>query len=150
MSEPIVPEQRHVIEHVGLSVRNIARSRHFYERALEPLGFCVVWEFPAFPGVGFGLPGKPSFWLHPGAPSGPLHVGFHAVDRESVDAFHAAALAAGGAENEPPAVHADYHPTYYSALVLDPDGNKVEAVCRAAPKADSATVPGRGRPPLAS
>jgi catechol 2,3-dioxygenase-like lactoylglutathione lyase family enzyme len=124
-----MPEPRYVLDHVGISVRDVAASRAFYERALEPLGFSVVMEFPGVPGAGLGLPGRPSFWIRPGVPSGPLHIAFHAADRARVDAFHAAALAAGGTDNGAPGLRTHYHPTYYGAFVHDPDGNNVEAVC---------------------
>ena len=86
-------------------------------------------EFPQLRTLGFGLPEAPQFWLHEGAPGRPVHVAFHAVDRARVDAFHAAALAAGGRDNGAPGLRSHYHPTYYAAFVLDPDGNNVEAVC---------------------
>ena len=82
--------------------------------------------------AGFGEDGKPFFWLEDGrAPVTEVHVAFHAEDRATVDAFHAAALAAGGTDNGAPGVRELYHPTYYGAYVLDPDGNNVEAVCHA-------------------
>jgi len=130
-----MPEPRYVIDHVGIAVRDVAASRRFYESALAPLGFGVVMEVPGVPGAGLGLPGKPSFWIRPGEPSGPLHLAFHAADRARVDAFHAAALAAGGRDNGPPGVRAHYHPSYCGAFVLDPDGNNVEAVCHVPPAA---------------
>ena len=128
MSEP-----GYVLDHVALRVRDVAASRRFFEAALAPLGFGIVMEVPGMPGAGLGLPGKPSFWIHPGDPSGPLHVAFHAADRGRVDAFYAAALAAGGTDNGPPGLRLHYHPSYYSAFVIDPDGNNVEAVCHIPP-----------------
>ncbi len=126
-------EPTHVLDHVGLGVRDVEASRRFYEAALAPLGFAVVMEVPGFPGAGFGLPGKPSFWIRPGGPSGPAHLAFHAADRDRVDAFHAAALATGGTDNGAPGIRPHYHPAYYAAFVLDPDGNNVEAVCHTPP-----------------
>jgi catechol 2,3-dioxygenase-like lactoylglutathione lyase family enzyme len=82
-----------------------------------------------FPGVmALGLPEQPELWMHHGAPSAPIHIAFHAADRDRVDAFHAAALQAGGTDNGTPGVRPQYHPGYYGAYVLDPDGNNVEAV----------------------
>ena len=84
------------------------------------------------PGVGgFGEGQKPFFWIATGrgAPQTGVHVAFAVADRATVDAFHAAALAAGATDNGPPGVRELYHPTYYGAYVLDPDGNNVEAVC---------------------
>lgn len=117
-----------MLDHVGLHVRDAAVSRDFYEAALEPLGLGVVMEVPGMAGAGFGDDGKPWFWVTPGSPSGPTHIAFHAADHASVDAFHAAALAAGGRDNGPPGIRSHYHPNYYAAFVLDPDGNNVEAV----------------------
>lgn len=134
-SESGKPEPRYVLDHVGLRVRDPATTRAFYEAALAPLGFSVVMEVPGMPGAGFGLPGKPSFWVVPGEPSGPLHLAFHAADRDRVDAFYAAALAAGARDNGAPGVRAHYHPGYYAAFVIDPDGNNVEAVCHVPPPA---------------
>ena len=122
-------EPRYAFDHVGIEVADFAASRAFYERALEPLGIGVVMEWgEGF--VGFGVPGRPSFWIRQarGTTSGPVHLAFHATDRQRVHAFHAAALAAGGTDNGPPGLR-EYHPNYYGAFVLDPDGNNVEAVC---------------------
>lgn len=124
-----------MIDHIGLGVADIARSRAFYERALAPLGYAVVMEVtPDQTGgtthVGFGVPGKPDFWIgDAGRPVGPAHVAFAAADRSVVDAFHEAALAAGGEDNGPPGLRPHYHPGYYGAFVLDPDGHNIEAVC---------------------
>jgi catechol 2,3-dioxygenase-like lactoylglutathione lyase family enzyme len=115
-----------MIDHLGLKVADLARSREFYRRALEPLGYSVIMEFPF--GVGLGTQGKPDFWIGPGT-GAPVHVAFASPDRRTVDAFHAAALAAGGTDNGAPGLRRQYHPNYYGAFVLDPDGNNVEAVC---------------------
>ena len=118
-----------MIDHAGFGVSDYARSKAFYERALAPLGIALIME-PMGRAAGFGEPGKPFFWLEDGrAPVTEVHVAFLAKDRPTVDAFHAAALAAGGTDNGAPGVREVYHPTYYGAYVLDPDGNNVEAVC---------------------
>jgi catechol 2,3-dioxygenase-like lactoylglutathione lyase family enzyme len=117
-----------MLDHLGFPVSDYDRSKAFYAQALAPLGLRLLME-PA-PGVaGFGEDGKPFFWIegHGGAVRG-LHVAFDADDRASVDAFHAAALEAGGKDNCAPGLR-EYHPNYYGAYVLDPDGNNVEAVC---------------------
>ena len=119
----------YALDHVGLAVGEIGRSRRFYAEALRPLGLGIVLEFGDPPVLGIGLPAMPQFWLHQGPPSAPVHIAFHAVDRPAVDAFHAAALAAGGRDNGAPGLRPHYHPSYYGAFVLDPDGNNVEAVC---------------------
>ena len=119
-----------MVDHVGFAVSDYANSRAFYEKALAPLGYTLVME-PAGQAAGFGKAGKPSFWIEAqGRPvTGRLHVAFAASDRAAVDAFHAAALEAGGTDNGVPGVREIYHPTYYGAYVLDPDGNNIEAVC---------------------
>jgi catechol 2,3-dioxygenase-like lactoylglutathione lyase family enzyme len=119
---------RTMIDHVSLNVRDYRASRAFYEPTLAALGYGVVMDFPH--AAGFGTGGKPFFWIAQREPFGSgLHVAFQCEDRKTVDAFHAAALAAGGADNGEPGLREHYHPTYYGAFVRDPDGNNVEAVC---------------------
>ena len=118
-----------MLDHVGFGVTDYARSKAFYEKALAPLGITLVLE-PMGAAAGFGEGRKPFFWIEAerAAVTG-LHVAFATEDRASVDAFHAAAVAAGGTNNGAPGVRAIYHPDYYGAYVLDPDGNNIEAVC---------------------
>jgi len=117
-----------MIDHVGLRVSDYAASRAFYEAALRPLGYAPVMEMER--ACGFGIGGKPDFWIIEGTPpAAPVHVAFASPDRQTVDAFHAAALAAGGRDNGAPGLRPHYHEHYYGAFVLDPDGNNVEAVC---------------------
>jgi catechol 2,3-dioxygenase-like lactoylglutathione lyase family enzyme len=122
-----------VLDHMGLAVRDYDRSKAFYERALAPLGLGLVKE-PMGEAAGFGRDGKASFWIEAqGRPvQGRLHVAFSARSRAVVDAFYAAALAAGGTDHGAPGVRRLYHPNYYGAYVLDPDGNNIEAVCHEA------------------
>lgn len=128
-----------MIDHTGFNVSDPARSRRFYEAALAPLGYAVLMEVPtAFTGglvvLGLGVAPKPDFWLKEGSPQTPrIHIAFRADDRAQVDAFYAAAMAAGGTDNGPPGVRAHYHPNYYGAFVLDPDGYNVEVVCHLPP-----------------
>jgi catechol 2,3-dioxygenase-like lactoylglutathione lyase family enzyme len=138
-------EENGMIDHIGLRVRDVARSTEFYLEALAPLGLGIVMEVSAEEtghgaAVGFGAPGapedfqsgKPSFWIGAGEPlSGPLHVAFVAFSRAAVDAFFAAAVKAGGKDNGAPGLRPHYHANYYAAFVLDPDGNNIEAVCHA-------------------
>ncbi|MDR3417872.1 MAG: VOC family protein [Nevskia sp.] len=129
-----------MLDHIGFSVPDLQRSKAFYQKALAPLGIGVIMELTAEQTggdahVGFGDGGKPYFWLgnHTGgALKGRLHVAFAADNRAAVDAFHRAALAAGGSDNGAPGLRPHYHPNYYGAFVLDPDGHNVEAVCHKA------------------
>jgi catechol 2,3-dioxygenase-like lactoylglutathione lyase family enzyme len=118
-----------MFDHVGLGVSDYERSKKFYEAALAPLGVALLME-PAEKFAGFGKE-APSFWIEerPADARRGLHLAFTAEDRATVDAFHAGGLAAGGADNGAPGVREIYHPHYYGAYVLDPDGNNIEAVC---------------------
>jgi catechol 2,3-dioxygenase-like lactoylglutathione lyase family enzyme len=116
-----------MIHHIAVGTADFAKSRAFYEKALEPLGYAVLMEFG--PAVGIGKDGKPDFWIYGDqAPSPHLHVAFAAESRAQVDAFYKAAMAAGGRDNGPPGIVAEYRPDYYAAYVFDPDGYNVEAV----------------------
>jgi len=122
-----------VFDHVGLNVKDYADSRAFYERALAPLGYSVVLAFDEWKTAGFGTADKPEFWISEREPFGTgTHVAFTCGDRATVDAFHEAALDAGGLDNGAPGVREAYHPAYYGAFVHDLDGNNVEAVCHVA------------------
>jgi catechol 2,3-dioxygenase-like lactoylglutathione lyase family enzyme len=124
-----------MLDHIGLAVADFDRAKAFYRAALKPLGLGVVMEVTAEETggdahAGFGDEGKPFFWIGTGAkPKGGAHVAFAAQTRAEVDAFHAAALAAGGRDNGAPGLRPHYHPNYYGAFVYDPDGNNIEAVC---------------------
>jgi catechol 2,3-dioxygenase-like lactoylglutathione lyase family enzyme len=117
-----------VIDHVILGVHHLDESRYFYEHALAPLGLKVVAEEPEL--VGFGEEGgRAFFWLSVRETSHRVHVAFTAADRAGVDAFHAAAMRAGGVDNGPPGPRPHYHENYYGAYAFDADGNNIEAVC---------------------
>ena len=132
-----------MIDHLGITVRDVGQATEFYLKCLAPLGYGIVMEVSAEetggePAIGFGPPGeeadfqtgKPSFWIGGGkAPSGPIHVAFVAETRAAVDAFYRAALAAGAKDNGAPGLRPQYHETYYAAFVFDADGNNIEAVC---------------------
>ncbi len=118
-----------MFDHIGITVRDVERSRAFYTAALAPLGIGEVMRFENF--VGFGRE-KPQFWIVQGDPaqSSPrTHVAFAATNRLEVDTFHRAALEAGGVDHGAPGLRPHYHENYYGAFVLDPDGHNVEAVC---------------------
>ncbi len=124
-----------MIDHIGLAVADMAASRAFYEETLKPLGASLVMEVTEEmigghgAHLGFGRDGKPDFWIGTGKPATrSCHLAFAATDQGMVDAFHAAALAAGGRDNGAPGLRPDYGPGYYAAFVLDPDGNNLEAV----------------------
>lgn len=122
-----------MLDHVGFGVSDYQLSKSFYERALAPLGIGLLVE-PMGKAAGFGEDRKPFFWIEDRAPAvqGGLHVAFAAEQRATVDAFHAAGVEAGGSDNGAPGVREIYHPNYYGAFILDPDGNNVEAVCHGA------------------
>ena len=119
-----------MIDHIGVQVTALDASVAFYTRALAPLGYELImrWKQTA----GFGFAGKPDFWIGAGKPNDKLHVAFRAKGRSDVRAFYDAAMAAGGTDNGPPGIREVYHPSYYGAFVLDPDGHNVEAVCHEA------------------
>jgi catechol 2,3-dioxygenase-like lactoylglutathione lyase family enzyme len=118
-----------MIDHITLQVEDYARSKTFYAAALAPLGYGIVMEYDG--SCGLGRDGKPDFWIHGDAPTKPgVHIAFASPDRKTVDAFHAAALKAGGRDNGAPGIRAHYHPNYYGAFVIDPEGHNIEAVCR--------------------
>lgn len=129
-----------MIDHTGVTVSDLARSCAFYEAALAPLGYTVRLRLKDV-AVGFGAardqahgadPGG-DFWISRGTPQQPhVHVAFRAASHAEVDAFHAAALAAGGTDHGAPGNRDHYHPGYYAAFVLDLDGHNIEAVCHAA------------------
>jgi catechol 2,3-dioxygenase-like lactoylglutathione lyase family enzyme len=120
--------RRVVIDHMTVGVTDLERSAAFYRAALAPLGFAdQVWNEPEQE-VEFGPPGLSDFAISTRYPASPAHVAFLARDRAEVDAFHAAALAAGGVDHGAPGVRPEYSDGYYGAFVLDPDGHNVEAV----------------------
>ena len=121
-----------MLDHVTIGVSNIGRSTTFYDNALKPLDVERLYaDGDTF--AGYGSNTKAFFWigLRQSMLSG-AHVAFVAKDRAAVDAFHAAALAAGGRDNGAPGLRPNYHVNYYGAFVLDPDGHNIEAVCRSA------------------
>ena len=122
-----------MLDHVSIQCADTAASAAFYDAALAPLGGARVMEFG--PVIGYGVRGRPTFWLGPlttGEPNREIHIAFEAADRASVRAFFAAAKTAGAEVLHEPRVFPEYHANYYGAFVRDPDGNNVEAVCHTA------------------
>ncbi len=117
-----------ILDHIGFNVSDLARSKDFYLQALAPLGIGVAIEGEGW--AMLGRPGKPQFWIGSMGPSpGPVHLAFAADTREQVRRFYKAAIAAGGKDNGPPGLREHYHPGYYGAFVIGPDGHNIEAVC---------------------
>jgi catechol 2,3-dioxygenase-like lactoylglutathione lyase family enzyme len=124
-----------MIDHIGIAATNFGASQRFYDAALGAIGCSVMMEVTpeesgGYHGLGYGRDGKPSFWLSNMGPRGAeMHIAFVARNRAEVDAFYAAAIAAGGTDHGAPGLRTHYHSNYYGAFVLDPDGINVEAVC---------------------
>ena len=126
-----------MIDHIGFSVSDYERAKAFYIKALAPLGYSLIMEVTQeqagdFPAAGFGINGKPDFWIGgEGGLNKPVHIAITADDRAAVDAFYKAALAAGGRDNGAPGLRPHYHANYYGAFIFDHDGHNIEAVCHA-------------------
>lgn len=126
-----------MIDHLTLVVSDYQIAKQFFLGALAPLNYELVMElnrdrFPQLPvecTCGLGVAGKPDLWLRPGAPVMPTHVAFRAPNRAAVRAFFDTALALGANDHGAPGVRAHYHPNYYGAFVIGPDGYNIEAVC---------------------
>jgi len=125
-----------MIDHVGIAVTELDRSRTFYEAALGPLGMSVRMEVggdkteSGGSALGFGVPGEKIFWIADGEKVGEgTHVAFKADSRDQVDAFHSEGLKAGGRDNGAPGLRPHYGPSHYAAFLYDPDGANIEAVC---------------------
>jgi catechol 2,3-dioxygenase-like lactoylglutathione lyase family enzyme len=117
-----------MIDHISVRAQDFPKAVDFYKAALEPLGYAVLMQFEGVAGLGAG--GKPDLWImKTEQPVNPTHVAISG-DRKQIHAFHAAALAAGGTDHGAPGPRPDYHPHYYAAFVLDPEGNNLEVVCQ--------------------
>ena len=116
-----------MLDHISIRVADYERSKRFYSEALAPLGYTLLMESTS--GAGFRKELIPDFWIMSGTPTPTVHVAFVSPDRATVDAFYRAAIEAGARDNGPPGLRPNYHPTYYGAFVLDPDGYNIEAVC---------------------
>jgi catechol 2,3-dioxygenase-like lactoylglutathione lyase family enzyme len=116
-----------MIDHVALNVSDLERSKQFFLAALSPLGYSLMAEGPEW--AGLGTEGRADFWIGVGTPAPGVHLAFRTEERSLVDAFHAAALAAGGLDNGAPGLRPHYHQDYYGAYVVGPDGTNLEVVC---------------------
>jgi catechol 2,3-dioxygenase-like lactoylglutathione lyase family enzyme len=120
-----------MIDHTNVNVSNFEKSKIFYTNVLAPLGYELLHEFDGSV-AGFGIDGKPDFWIGKGDVNTPrIHIAFRAETREMVQTFYGVALEEGGQDNGAPGLRTHYHPDYYGAFVLDPDGHNIEAVCHA-------------------
>lgn len=123
-----------MINHISIGVRDVAKAKRFYDAALKPLGYKCLSESSG--SLGYGA-NAVALWIGvaerpvPADDKSGLHICFDASSRKGVDAFHAAALRAGGRDNGKPGLRADYGPGYYAAFVVDPDGYRIEAYCGA-------------------
>jgi len=128
-----------MIDHMGFPVSDLPASRAFYDAALAPLGLTALVTISpeqnpsGGTAIGYGKGGDPFFWIGDNEQVGQgIHVAFRVDNRATVDAFHKAAVAAGGTDHGAPGLREHYGPNYYAAFVLDPDGANIEAVCYAA------------------
>jgi catechol 2,3-dioxygenase-like lactoylglutathione lyase family enzyme len=117
-----------IIDHLGIAVSDYSRAKEFFSKALAPLGVTFIMEIEGW--AGLGKNGKPELWfgVHT-APQLPMHIAFIADSRAAVREFYDAALAAGGKDNGKPGIREIYHPDYFAAFVIGPDGHNIEAVC---------------------
>ena len=124
-----------MIDHISIGVRDIAKTKAFYDAALQPIGYSCLSSSEG--SLGYGKE-HVAFWISASPspvasdPHSGLHFCFTAPTRKSVDAFHQAAIRHGGRDNGKPGLRADYGPNYYAAFVVDPDGYRLEAYCATA------------------
>jgi catechol 2,3-dioxygenase-like lactoylglutathione lyase family enzyme len=121
-----------MIDHIAITVKKYDECKQFYTKVLKVLGFRLDMDLQIAGKLyaGFGPKGKPTFWLYKGEQTQPrVHVAFQAESRDEVNAFYAAAIKAGGIDNGKPGIREHYHPNYYGAFVIDPEGHNIEAVC---------------------
>ena len=125
-------ENPSIISHVSIGTNDQERALSFYDRVLATIGAKRILDFPGAVGYGKAFP---EFWVQTpfdggeaGAAANGVHFSFLATSQEQVDAFHAAAMEAGGSDDGAPGLRPDYGESYYACFVLDPDGNKIEAM----------------------
>jgi predicted lactoylglutathione lyase len=129
-----------MLDHIGLTVTNFENSKQFYKSALSAINYKILMEYTFdqtgtsnFVGFGNGGSAIPDFWLSSININKPqstyTHIAFKAINRSQVDLFWKKALAAGGKDNGAPGLRLEYHPNYYAAFIVDPDGHNLEVVC---------------------
>ena len=119
-----------MLDHLSIQCADTAASARFSDAVLATIGGTRIMDFGAV--IGYGVPPRPDFWIGPrqtGEGFRESHIAFVAENRDAVQAFFDAAVAAGAEVLHPPRVWPEYHPNYFGAFVRDPDGNNVEAVC---------------------
>lgn len=117
-----------MLDHIGIEVKDLEKSKKFYSTALTPLGIKLIADLVEYKAAGFGVD-RPQFWLGQGANSTEIHVCFSAKNRAEVRAFYEAAIKAGATDNGKPGLRPEYHANYYGAFVHDFDGYNIEACC---------------------
>jgi len=117
-----------MIDHVSLRTSDTAKAKDFYSKALAPLGYSVMMEFPEYGVFGMGADGKADLWINGKGVEDETHLALVAKDKTAVDGFYKAAMAAGGSDNGKPGYRKEYTPGYYAAFVKDMDGHNIEVV----------------------
>ena len=117
-----------MIDHAGIHVSDITKAKEFYSKALAPLGYTMIAEYPEYKVAGFGEGGKADFWLSADGSEQENHVAFAAKDKMAVDAFYKEGIAAGGTDNGAPGYRKNYSAGYYAAFLKDIDGHNIEVV----------------------
>ena len=117
-----------MIDHAGVHVSDYAKAKDYYTKALAPIGYSVLSDYPDYKAAGFGEGGKADFWISGDGAEQDNHVAFSAKNKQQVDEYYKAAIAAGGADNGAPGYRKDYNPGYYAAFVKDLDGHNIEVV----------------------
>jgi catechol 2,3-dioxygenase-like lactoylglutathione lyase family enzyme len=121
-----------MIDHISIGVRDIAAAKEFYDAVLEPLGIKRLYEGAEF--AAYGKADKDDLSIHQGGenwcPDPKVHIAFCAPSRDAVEAFHRKGIKAGGQDDGAPAIREDYADDYFAAFLKDPDGQRIEAVCR--------------------
>lgn len=117
-----------MIDHTTIHVRDIEESKEFYLKALKPLGYSLILDFPDMKAAGIGVDKKMDTWLHGHGVMQKIHIAYQASSREEVELFYEAAITAGGKDNGKPGIREIYHSNYYAAFVFDPNGHNLEVV----------------------